>query len=106
MHIQVCVLCDYWLTEASLGSACKDTGTHGTIAPLILGHIRGHSGAMFKFSSVKDYIQYTNMDKLGTWGTEIELLVLSHLLNTSIYTYLTTDKKWVVYSPSKLDKKN
>ena len=45
------------------------------------------------------------MDKQGTWGTEIELFVLSHLLKTSIYTYLTTNKKWFVFSPSKLDKK-
>ena len=83
-----------------------------TIA-LILGHIRGRSSAMSKFSSVKEYIQYTKMDKQGTWGTEIELLVLSHLLKTSIYTYLTTNKKWFVFSPSistiygpsKLDKK-
>ena len=45
------------------------------------------------------------MDKHGTWGTEIELLVLSHLLKTSISTYLVTYKQWFVYSPSKLDKK-
>ena len=76
-----------------------------TIAPLVLGHIRGRSSAMSKFSSVKEYVQYTKMDKQGTWGTEIELLVLSHLLKTSIYTYLTTNKKWFVFSPSKLDKK-
>ena len=70
-----------------------------------IGHIRGLSGAMSQFSSVKEYVQYTKMDKQGTWGTEIELLVLSHLLKTSIYTYLTTNKKWFVFSPSKLDKK-
>ena len=56
----------------------------------ILGHIRGRSGAMSKFSRVKEYMQYMNMDKHGTWGTEIELLVLSYLLKISIYTYLTT----------------
>ena len=49
-----------------------------TIVPLILGHTRGRSGAMFKFSSVKEYVQYSKMDKQGTYGTEIELLVLSH----------------------------
>ena len=76
-----------------------------TIAPLVLGHIRGRSSVMSKFSSVKEYVQHTKMDKQGTWGTEIELLVLSHLLKTSIYTYLTTNKKWFVFSPSKLDKK-
>ena len=55
-----------------------------TIAPLVLGHIKGRSSAMSKFSSVKEYVQYTKMDKQGAWGTEIELLVLSHLLKTSI----------------------
>ena len=44
---------------------------------------------MSEFSSVKEYIQYTKIDKQGIWGTEMELLVLSHLLKTSIYTYLT-----------------
>ena len=76
-----------------------------TIAPLVLGHIRGRSSAMSKFSSVKKYVQYTKMDKQGTWGTEIELLVLSDLLKTSIYTYLTTNKISFVFNPSKLDKK-
>ena len=52
-----------------------------TIAPLVLGHIRGRSSAMSKFSSVKEYVQYTKMYKQGTWVTEIELLVLSHLLD-------------------------
>ena len=61
--------------------------------------------AMSKFSSVKEYVQYTKMDKQDTWGTKIELLALSHLLKTSIYTYLTIDKRWFVFSPSKLDKK-
>ena len=64
-----------------------------TITPLVLGHIRGCSSAMSKFSSVKEYVHYTKMDKQGTCGTEIELLVLSHLLKTSIYTYLTTKIK-------------
>ena len=32
-----------------------------TIAPLVLGHIRGRSSAMSKFSSVKEYDQYTRL---------------------------------------------
>ena len=48
-----------------------------TIAPLILGHIRGCSAAMSKFfSSVKEYIRCSNLDKQGIWGTQIELLFL------------------------------
>ena len=55
-----------------------------TIAPLNLVDIKGHSSAaMSKCSSLKEYIQYTKIDKQDTWGTEKELLVLSHLLKTS-----------------------
>ena len=43
------------------------------------------------------------MDKQRTLGTDIELLVLSHLVKTSIYT-LSTDKKFM-FSQSKLDLK-
>ena len=58
-----------------------------TIARLTLGHIRGPSGAaMSKSSSLNEYIQHTKVDNHDTWGTEIELLVLSHLLKISIYT--------------------
>ena len=36
-------------------------------------------------SSVFEYIQHTCMDQDGTWGTDIEILTLAHLLNTCIF---------------------
>ena len=35
---------------------------------------------------------------------DIELLVIAHLLKTSVFTYLTQYDNWVVYKPSTLDK--
>ena len=49
---------------------------------------------MSKVSSAKEYVQYTKMDKQGTWGTEIVLVVLSHLLK-DFHLHLL-DKKWFV----------
>ena len=75
--------------EQHLEGSAKTLEHMETIAPLVLGHIRGRSSAMSKFSSVKEYVQYTKMDKRGTWGTEIQLLVLSllwSLLPSSIKT--------------------
>ena len=39
-----------------------------TNAPLVLGHIRGRSSAMSKFSSVKEYVQYTKNGQAGYLG--------------------------------------
>ena len=37
-----------------------------------------------EYSSVVKYIRGTNMDRNGTWGTDIELMTASHMLNTSL----------------------
>ena len=73
LHLQICVLCDDWhgSQEQHLEVLAKTLEHMKTIAPLVLGHIRGRSSAMSNFSSVKEYVQYTKMDKQGTWGTEI-----------------------------------
>ena len=38
--------------------------------------------------SVAEYIRTSNMEKAGTWGTDIEILTLVHLLNTPVYAYM------------------
>ena len=53
-----------------------------SIASLVLGHIRGRCNAMHNCSSVKEYIKLT---KPHVWGTDIELLVVAHLLKTCIH---------------------
>ena len=75
-----------------------------SIASLVLGHIRGHCNAMHNCSSVKEYIKLTKMNKPHVWGTDIELLVVAHLLKTCIHFYMTREQKWFVYRPSSLDK--
>ena len=50
-------------------------------------HINDHS-------SVSEYIKHTCMDQDGTWGTDIEILTLAHLLNTCIFVYTTEQCNW------------
>ena len=70
-----------------------------SIASLVLGHIRGRCNAMHNCSSVKEYIKLTKMNKPHVWGTDIELLVVAHLLKTCINFYMTREQKWFVYRP-------
>lgn len=46
--------------------------------------------------SVENHILNTRMNENGTWSTEIEILGISHLLKTDIYTY--SDNRWVLFS--------
>ena len=55
-------------------------------------HIIGHS-------SVSEYIQHTCMDKDGTWGTDIRIFTLAHLLNTCIFVYTSEQCNWWRYGP-------
>ena len=51
------------------------------IAHLLLG------GHLINYDSVDKYVQVTGMDKDRTWGTEVEMMTLPHLLQTPLYTY-------------------
>ena len=53
-----------------------------------------------KYSSVADYIRGTNMDRNGTRGTDFELITASHMLNTSLSTYVL----WTAYGPHNVDR--
>ena len=58
-----------------------------SIASLVLGHIRGRCNAMHNCSTVKEYIKLTKMNKPHVCGTDIELLVVAHLLK-DMYSFL------------------
>ena len=60
-------------------------------------HINDHS-------SVSEYIQHTGMGQDGTWGTDIEILTLAHLLNTCIFVYTTEQCNWWRYGPQNVDR--
>ncbi len=36
------------------------------------------------YTSVQEYVRATKMDREATWGTEVETITLSHLLNTPV----------------------
>ena len=69
-----------------------------TIAHFLLGHL------ITSHASVGDYIHSTAMDQDGTWGTEVEILTLSHLLQTNVYTFYAATSRWLLYSPSIVDR--
>ena len=43
------------------------------------------------------------MHRTGTYGTDLEIRVLAHLLNTNVSVYEARRKDWVVYTPSFID---
>jgi len=43
-----------------------------------------------RYSSIRDYINKTRMDKNYVWGTDTEITTLAALLNTTIYSYSVT----------------
>ena len=54
----------------------------------------------FTITDVHEYIRLTRMDRQGAWGTEVEIVTMSHLLDTSIYIYKQETARWVVSTPN------
>ena len=56
-------------------------------------------------SSLNDYLNHSQMSHLGTWGSDIELLAASHLLDTDIFVYTKVGLayKWHKFSKCMLD---
>lgn len=70
-----------------------------TIAHLLLGtHIPN------RYDAVEGYISDTKMDQDSTWGTEVEMFTLAHLLNTAIFSYNTREERWWRFSPCFVDR--
>ena len=78
------------------------------ISPLLrnlqrIGEVSGEnsqsSGTEFTTGGIDRYIAATGMDRDKTWGSEVEIMVLSHLLNTAVYTY-DTNNGWSKYIPA------
>ncbi len=43
------------------------------------------------------------MDREATWGTEVETITLSHLLNTPVLSYVTEHANWNRDTPRAVD---
>ena len=70
----------------------------------ILQHIKGNID-YGDCKTVSQYIKKSNMDKNGTWGSEVELLSFAHLTKTCVYSYSTGTARWNRYSPCDLDRR-
>ena len=57
-------------------------------AQYFLGH------HLIGYDSVQSYIASTGMDQDGTWGTDIEMLSLAHLLQTPVLSYNQQYGQW------------
>ena len=53
--------------------------------------------------NVEDYLAHTNMNRSGTWGNTEEVIGLSHLLNTPVYSYIPSTHNWVRICPNTVD---
>ena len=56
------------------------------------------------YTSIQEYIQETKMDQACTWGTEIEMLTASHLLQACVVSYETGRATWNRHSPHAVDR--
>ena len=64
------------------------------VAPLLLrGHLHG-------YASIAEYTTAKNMDKDDSGGIEVEMLVLAHMLHSTVYSYVCQLGKWHQYGPS------
>ncbi|CAC5398542.1 dnaK [Mytilus coruscus] len=57
-----------------------------------------------RFKTVKEHIQTLQMKENNVWGTELEIIACTDLLNTDIYTFY--NGSWIKYSSSQLCSKN
>ena len=63
----------------------------------------GGSTASNHGSSVEDHLRENRMDQDGSWGTDVEVAALSHLLGTNIALYDIPTGKYVRRGPYLVD---
>ena len=52
---------------------------------------------------IEQYIADNRIERAGSWGSDIEMLTLAHLLNVAVISYSRTGKQWAKYSPCNVD---
>ena len=50
---------------------------------------------------MEEYLAATQMEQDGTWGSEVEVMALTHLLDTLIYCY-DTSHGWHLFTPGNI----
>ena len=57
-----------------------------------------------RYTSMQQYIEDKEMNQTSTWGTDVEILAMAHLLKTCVYIYDTEEGNWLRYSPCHVDR--
>ena len=52
-----------------------------------------------QYSSTSEYIHGTRMNMDRVWGTDCEMITMSDLLDTTIYSFNESSNAWTPYSP-------
>ena len=55
----------------------------------------------FRHTTVQDYIDRCAMSRSGpsgTWGSELEMMCLSHMLNTVVYSFGSLNNNWEAFA--------
>ena len=77
------------------------------IPELLTGHgADGHHNYLTYYNggyhSVEDYLTRTSMDVEGSWGTDFEMTLLAHMLDTVVYSY-KAGEFWAACFPKGID---
>ena len=55
----------------------------------------------FGHDSVQSYIE---LNRAGTWGSELEMICLSHMLHTVVYSFEANSETWQVFTYRFIDR--
>ena len=58
----------------------------------------------FGHTTVQNYIDSHGMNRPGTWGSELEMICLSHMLNTVVYSFGARNNNWEVFAYNFIDR--
>lgn len=91
-HLEVrTALVSYMLSIESFLVGYGDDGNYNYLQPF------GHT-------TVQSYIDSTGMNRAGTWGSELEMMCLSHMLNTVVYSFGAGNNNWEVFAYNFIDR--
>ena len=51
-----------------------------------------------KCQSVEEYLKISMMDRIGSWGTDLEIFLMAQILRTDIFVYKDDERNWMKFS--------
>ena len=99
MHVRRAIICHMRdignvLWESQISSLLNNLRSIGEVS---VGN--NQSPNADHMAGINQYIAATRMDHDKTWGSEVEIMVLAHLLDTAVYSY-DTARGWNRYTPA------